>query len=556
MVRVSLSWEHILLHKTATFLPYAMPLFAFSTTVLLPGKLNRPSPFLSKRCALPVKCTAAPERTKISKKSSPSQYYRVLPDDLPTSERPPQAPRHNSIPYVGLFIEYFLGLFDCGFTAQHKKYGPIYFSNFFLGPCFYLSSYGAACDILKNDGIFKTKGAMPALEALFGEDNMMMLSGKDHELARSAMAPAFSSALFPYYMKNVVKRTLQTWRRVEGAVRKDGSTQLDPTFREHYLAITIEMSTGIEVKSERSSVMRNLFADFVKLFISSPILPSYKRGIEARDKIRAILRDVIIENITRRRDIIEKLREYGDDIVKLGIKDISSGNVDILLVSIANSSLSTDENEPLDEELIGALGRSISGLWLAGYLTSAVTSTCGIFELGFRDDVLSRLMKEQDAIMDTGEREVTYEQVQSKMPLLDAYLMEILRLFPAADGLPRKTTRDVEILGKFVPGGSKVRLNFSGPHTDENLYVSGKEIILERWLQHPKPPPILTFGGPGSAHYCIGAAFSKMMMKATFATLLREYTFQLDPKQSRKYRLLPDHVPESGVVVNKFERRT
>lgn len=45
-------------------------------------------------------------------------------------------------------------------------------------------------------------------------------------------------------------------------------------------------------------------------------------------------------------------------------------------------------------------------------------------------------MTEQNDIIDAfagGEREVTYEQVFAKMPLLDSYLMEILRLFPPAD---------------------------------------------------------------------------------------------------------------------------
>jgi len=59
---------------------------------------------------------------------------------------------------------------------------------------------------------------------------------------------------------------------------------------------------------------------------------------------------VILDKLSSRSGIIEKLREYGDDVAKLGIKDISSGNVDILLIAIANSSLSTDENESLDEE--------------------------------------------------------------------------------------------------------------------------------------------------------------------------------------------------------------
>lgn len=529
---------------------------AFTTNVFLPTKSNRASSSISRRSAAPRSCAAAPMRKKTPKKSLPSKYFRALPDDLPVSERPPPPPTHYSVPYVGIFLESFLGLLSDGLMTLNKKYGPIYFSKFFLGPIVYVRSYGAAVDILKDDKVFGSEKANPQMEQLFGKDGILIIDGKQHEIARRALAPAFSTVLFPCYLKNVVHRTKETWKHVHETVQKDGKMLFDPMFREHYLAIIIEMTTGIAANSDRSTLICECFYTFLEFLTVAEFMPKYKRGMEARDKIRAILRDVILDNIANRRDIIEKLREYGDDIVKMGVKDIKSGNVHVFLVIIANSSLSTDPNAPIDEETVAALARTMVVLWIAGYVTSAITSTCGIFELGARDDILSRLVKEQDAIVgaSAGEREVTYEQVQMKMPLLDSYIMEILRLFPAPDWLDRYTRRDVEILGKFVPKGTRLKIDL-GPHTDEDVYENGDQIIPERWLQTPKPPAVLAFGAPGSAHYCIGASFAKIMMKTTFATLFREYEFGLDPKQSRKYRHLPDHVPESNVVVNNFERR-
>lgn len=78
---------------------------------------------------------------------------------------------------------------------------------------------------------------------MFGDGSIILLEGREHEVAHAALAPAFSKALFPYYLINIVKRTKETWKRVEDIVRNDGSTRLDPMCREHYLAI--EMSTGI-----------------------------------------------------------------------------------------------------------------------------------------------------------------------------------------------------------------------------------------------------------------------------------------------------------------------
>lgn len=90
----------------------------------------------------------------------------------------------------------------------------------------------------------------------------------------------------------MVKRTNETWKRVEDTVKNDGSTLFDPMFREHYLGITIEMTTGITVDSERPSLLCNLFSDFVSSLTALPFMPSYKRGLEAGNKIRGILREV------------------------------------------------------------------------------------------------------------------------------------------------------------------------------------------------------------------------------------------------------------------------
>lgn len=180
-----------------------MPVPAFTTSVFLPSQPHGLRFASTSRKSIkyaPARSTAAPERTKTSKKSLPSQYYRVLPDNLPISERPPPAPRHNSIPFVGYFVDPFLGRFDDGFHALNEKYGPIFFSNFLLAPMFFLCSYGATSDILKDNELFIARDAFPGMQGLFGDDVILFRDGKDHEVARSSLAPAFSPALFPYYL--------------------------------------------------------------------------------------------------------------------------------------------------------------------------------------------------------------------------------------------------------------------------------------------------------------------------------------------------------------------
>ncbi len=527
----------------------------------LPLPLSRPSPAL--RRVKTSTCTLVSDRPVKQDKQEPKQSrpssYRVLPDNSNDSERPPRPPHHWSLPLIGIYIEQALGLYKTPFQRR-DIYGPIHTANFFLGPRTYLFDYHAIIDVMRDDEVFRSKGAIPTFEPMFGADSMILLDGREHAIARAAFAPAFSPSLFPYYFKRALRRAQKTWESVHDAVRSGDEVRLGPVFRSHYLSIIIEMTTGLDIDSERWLHVPKLFEKGSRLFFSNKFSSGYKEGIRARDKLMAILKELVHDKLRTRADTIEKLREYGNDVVKLGLKDVSLGDVDILLVSIANSSLSTQPGGATDDAVVASLSRSILLLWFAGFMTAAVTSINGSFELGLNDEFYRRLVDEQDSIVATanGNVEVTYEQTTSQMPLMDSFLNEVLRMYPAVRGAPRKVARDVEILGRYVPKDSIVFCSFFVAHRDPAIYSEPNTFKLDRFLKKPgkpKPPTVLTFGTPGSVHYCLGAAFSKVLMKTTLSTLLRGFRYTLDPKQSTKYRMFPEATPESGVLLDKFERR-
>ncbi len=95
------------------------------------------------------------------------------------------------------------------------------------------------------------------------------------------------------------------------------------------------------------------------------------------------------------------------------------------------------------------------------------------------------------------------------MPLLDSYIMEILRARPPLTVLGRKMTKDIEMLGHYVPRGTPVFLYGTGVHLDPALYPDPHKIVGDRFVKEegkPKPPAILSFGALGSPHYCMGTA--------------------------------------------------
>ncbi len=279
----------------------------------------------------------------------------------------------------------------------------------------------------------------------------------------------------------------------------------------------------------------------------------------AKEDLLRILEDVVEKALKENRGTIGKLREYGDKLNYLASKDIVKGDVNVLLIAIASSSHMIGKGEEEDRETIKSLAVQMVLLWFAGYATSAATTACCAFEMGWDDSIWDRLMAEQDDIVaDAGFGDVTYDQVNGSMPLLESYITEIVRLYPAASGINRRADKDVVVLGRLVRAGESLMLEFPGAMRDERIYETPDTVIIDRFLKEKNvspPPKIACFGSPGSVHYCLGAALAKVFMKTTLAVLLRKYRFRLDPKQSRAYTTAPEFTPKSKVVVNYFGKR-
>ena len=472
---------------------------------------------------------------------------------LEPGEEVPEPPVHRSIPLGGYLLEPMFGLSTP--SSRAAKYGGIYKSNFFvLKDQVFVNDYDAITACSRDTDLFMARDTFEPSENLFGSDALFMLDGADHSTMRGALAPAFSQAVFPLYMAGVQRCVRRLWARAEETVKQRGSVLLDPLFRSHYLAITIEITTGLDDASEVAAQLRDKINTAQTMMYGPPFGPLFDRAMRARNEILQILEDVIRRALVEHARTIQRLRAYGDRIAALSARDIATGEVNVLLVLLASSDLSTEPGAANDSATIARLARLLVVLWFAGYMTSAATTSCAAFELGFSPSIHDALYAEQAAL----DPELTYSQVQSEMPLLDAYLTEVLRMHPPIPGIHRKPTRDVAILGRRVPAGTTIYFELEPSMRDPRLYPNPEQLQIDRFLKRPgvpSPPRILSFGPPGDVHHCLGSAMSRVLMKATLAVLLREYTMVLDEKQSRRYSYIPEDSPSSKVRVKELRKR-
>ena len=297
---------------------------------------------------------------------------------------------------------------------------------------------------------------------------------------------------------------------------------------------------------------------FDDMFSVMPIA-RFGPGLKTRDALVEILCDIVRDNLQKNRALIERLRGYGEDeLVRQVTKEIRSGvdNINVLLITITSSTLSTDPRSKPDEEEVMNVAVSMCLLWLAGNATSAAASQSITYELGKRPDHVAQLVAEQEALIaaEGGSRELTFEQT-IKMPLLHSYITEICRTRPPVSRNFRLAARDMEIGGYYVPKNTYISCDFFNAHMDENIYPRASEIIIDRFLDRKNARPILSFGPPGSPHYCLGGTLAYTVIKTTFATLLRNYEFKTDPTQSTNLQYYPEVLPKSGTIIESFWKR-
>jgi len=510
-----------------------------------------------------TRCVAEKPVVVGKEKLDARQSFRVL--DGTEGYVVPEPPVHRGIPLGGYLLEPLLGMNTPSKRAE--KYGGIYSSDFFvLKKQVFINDYHAIVSCTRDGQIFRARDTFEPSENLFGSDALFMLDGDDHSALRSVLAPAFSAAVFPLYMQGISRLVRNLWCNAEDIVSKKGRVALDPLFREHYLSITIEITTGLPDSSAVARQLRDKINTAQTMMYSPPFGPLFNRAVRARNEILRILENLIRTTLVEQADTILRLRAYGDKLTSLGGREIGNGEVNVLLIMLASSDLPTSSPDTYSEDnaaTIAKLARVLVVLWFAGYMTSAATTSCAAFEAGFSPEIWDALAKEQADILesrsdgDTYRYEPTYQEITSKMPLLDSYLTEVLRLHPPISGMHRKPVRDVEILGKLVKAGTTIYFELQPSMRNEELYENANTLVLDRFLKRPgvaQPPKILSFGAPGDIHHCLGASMSRMLMKSTLSTLLRDYTMEMDMRQSRKYNYIPEDSPSSKVIVRKLSK--
>lgn len=117
-----------------------------------------------------------------------------------------------------------------------------------------------------------------------------------------------------------------------------------------------------------------------------------------------------------------------------------------------------------------------------------------------------------------------------RLEYTDRVLKESLRLYPPVHGIPRETTREVELGGYRIPAGSTLLLSTYVVHRDERFYDDPETFRPDRWDGDLESsiPDFAYFPFGGGPRRCLGQQFATVEAKTVLGTIGQRFRLEYD----------------------------
>lgn len=365
--------------------------------------------------------------------------------------------------------------------------------------------------LLVRDARRVRKGAAVRATGVVLGNGLITADGDEHRRNRRIAAPVFS----PRNVEAFVEQMAVHARELVEGWPTDGMVPAAADARDLSLRIAASSIFGTsfdgDVRARLHAAMHEL-DDGYQLITSPGGVPAVRRGLTPWGRrVRAAGREVDV--------VVRALvsgRRHADDAARLG--DLLSR----LLAARDEDGSSFGDGQLRDEAVT---------MLLAGHDTTAAALGWCLAALGERSDLQSRLHGEVVAAL--GERDPSADDLK-EMPLLRAFVDEVLRLQPIGYSTAREPLEPIELdEGVVLRPGTDVVIPFGWFSRDPRWWDDPLELRIDRFLSADAAsgsrPRIayVPFGlGP---RVCIGASFALQTLLVSLATIVRSHELELPP---------------------------
>ncbi len=385
-------------------------------------------------------------------------------------------------------------------AARAKELGPVFKISVLGHPTACFVGADAYSLLLDENNVARASANPPHVEEIFNPKAVPFLDGAERARRKKLLMAAFSESALEGYLpiiEAVLARHVKKWEAAK-------SFSWVPLINSLGFSIAGALFVGSdpsEDDSEIETAFGKVATGLLSIPIDLPFLP-YGKALASRD--------FILTAIDRALDAHEKTGEAGTNVLSR-----------LMQARVGDEKLSREELRIETFHFFGAYAAVIGGL---SFLASA---------LGQHEDVAKRVREE---VMSTAPEGPLSIATLKKLTYLDWVTREVRRATPI---LPLtffgNIKRDLVFQGIRIPKGHRAIGCIGATLLDAATYSDPARFDPERWKNPNATQEGAWIPHGGGAHVdghrCAGEALAHLMMKIFAATLLRDYSWTLDPSQ-------------------------
>lgn len=426
----------------------------------------------------------------------------------------------------------------------------------------YSLPFGAHCllvldaDIVK-DILFSNYGENPrfikkleGLIPLIG-NALVTLEGKDWQRHRRIIHPSFQHGLIREsladFLPKIMSRFISSWEKVDGR-EIDVNTHIsnltldiigEVAFSHDFHALdSVErwVREGDEGNNQSNDqmieVMTAMFQNTTKRILFQLMNLSFLDF--STSKSSEMLNKAVDEVIAEARRKLEnnKKTESNDGSTgdKVGATKTLSSGISLLqrLLDAENSDIKKSSRNSLAME---ELRDEVKTFLMAGHETTSTWCYWCFYVLCKNPDIQKKVYEDIEKHSSKEKKiDISLEMIE-KMTYFNAFMKEVLRLYPPAGMIVRYTVKEEQFKGITVPAHTRLTIPIHLLHRHPNYWKDPEKFQPERWLGKENPSShkhaFMPFSnGPRN---CIGYHFAEMEAKLLMAPLIRRFSIGLAP---------------------------
>lgn len=412
----------------------------------------------------------------------------------------PPGPR--GVPILGSLMDYRKSA--ANFLLETRfRYGPI--SRIKMGPyIFNLVACPSAVKrvLIDNHSNYQRGVLYKQFERVMGR-GLLTMDEAEWKPHRRAIQPAFTKLAISHYYHVMCTHTDHLIDRWTSAVTSGKPVDLiDESLR---IAASIVLESALSADAGLDDrLLRRIVTDSIDvMFPSGKISENLPHWLPT------------LRNCQIRRNRKHLLR-FAQEIV-----DYDRGNSSGVLHAISSNMPEMPLREIKDELLT---------IYLAGHETTAMGLCWALITLAARPDLAARLAEE----LGSGELRQDGTIDVDNLKFLDAFVSEVLRLYPPIWVFPRDAIDDDVLAGYSIERGTSLLLSPLVVHRDPDIWDNPLSFSPDRFLTETiEKGAYFPFGF--GMRQCVGKAMALMEMKVIIAAIIQHFDIQILPSSILSY---------------------